>query len=131
MKPEQVMRRMHQFLNHQRENLDQFFGTQKATITDLYRIDQDMQRRKTSIERIEYLLNQKRMCPPHSPAYAKLRSELAVETGILQAIMQDTQKQMESVKKASKVQLKLSENLLSGKKEIAKLLKKLSSTGQI
>lgn len=127
MKPEVVMKRMNQFLNNQRENLDRFFGAQKATITDLYRIDQDMQRRKVSIEQIEKLLKRKRQLRPQSPEYINISSELTIEAGILRAILQDTQKQMENVKKTTQIQLKLSENLLSGKKEIVKLLSELNS----
>jgi len=127
LKLNKVIKKMHILNDMQRANVNQFFNSQKATITDIYRIDQSLERRKVSVQHIEYLLNQKASLLPNSSEYANVMSELAIETGMLKAIMQDTQKQLENMKTASQYQVKLSDKLLSGKRQILQLLSKLSS----
>ena len=125
MNPERAMKLMHKFGDMQRLKANQFLTTQKATITDLYRLDQSIENRKRTIGRIEHLLYQKRLLPPDSAQYAQIMSELSVEAGILKAVDKDTQGQIEDLKSATQTQMKISEGLVAIKKKLQALLRQL------
>jgi len=118
---------MYRSLDIQRNNIDQLFTSQKATITDLYRINQSLERRKIILDRLKQLLRQKEFVSKDSPEYIRIMSEIAMETGMLSGVIQDNQKQLENVKVSSQFQLKISDKMLRLKKEICKILERIES----
>lgn len=125
MNTEKFIKTLYKSFDMQRQNIDQFFASQKATITDLYRINQSLEHRKVILNRLNHLLRQREFVPKESPEYARIMSEIAIETGMLNGVIQDNQKQLESVKSSSQFQLRISDKMLRLKKEISKILGKL------
>jgi len=117
-----ILKKVNKMIREQHSNVDQFFNSQRATISDLYQINLLNEKRDQYVDKIEDLIKQKKFFSEKSPEYAQILSQLFIETELLRASNNEINKYMQLLNEQTGIQLKISGRMIEAKKRMDKIL---------
>jgi len=109
-------------IREQHSNVDQFFNSQRATISDIYQINLLNEKRDQYVDKIEDLIKQKKFFSKKSPEYTQILSQIFIETELLRATNSEINKYMKLLNHQAGIQLKISGRMIESKKRMDKIL---------
>ena len=117
-----LLQRMYGQIEEQKKNINSFYQSQQAALTDLYKTKYYGELMENTVKKIRFYLDQN---PRLNPAQLQQnQNNIAAETAILRATQQEMNREIARFKQISNAQESLSGKMLKIKKEITRLLEK-------
>jgi hypothetical protein len=129
--PKKLFKKMIDYLEKERRNLNQFYLATSHTLTELYKTDSFIELLKSTTKKLNHLILIHEKLKKAVPAeimkdkkYSKLINNIAVELHILKATSNAMDENLNEIKKSEMLQYRTSRDLANLKKEINKSIKK-------
>ncbi len=109
-----------------KKNINQFYQSQRMTITDLYRAKNYADLIEKNIERLNYYLEEHRKIrPQNAQEYARSLNNISIQANMLKAAQQAMNDGIFKIKESGDIQQKISGKLLYYRKELSNLFSKV------
>ncbi len=129
--PKKLFKKMINYLEKERRNLNQFYLATTHTLTELYKTDSFIELLKSTAKKLNHLLliheKLKKAVPIEimkNKRYSKLIINIAVELNILKATSNAMDENLNEIKKSEILQYRTSRNITNLKKDINRAIKK-------